>query len=184
MSWSCPIVSWRECTPKGDLSKSLINVVFVRRSHLKRPPSIVLVFPPVSGSTLTTFNALHQPGPGVIMSAPLSSLSSNTNLYAVLSSYGMMFNLFETKIKFPVLLTRCRLETLTVNVNWFVNRQKPKQTAFLRLRRREVKGERGKFLFLFPDFLFEDSGVVVLLSVSFLSIGFHSLPNKPWCKEI
>ena len=32
---------------------------------------------------------------------------------------------------------------------------------------------RGKFLFLFPDFLFEDSGVVVLLSVSFFSIGFH-----------
>ena len=78
-----------------------------------------------------------------------------------------------------IILTRCRLETLTVNVNWFVNRRKSKQTAFLRLRRREVKGEGGKFLFLFPDFLFKDSGVVVLLSVSFLSIGFHSLPNEP-----
>ena len=65
--------------------------------NLKRPPSIVLVFTPVSGSTLTTFNALHQPGPGVIMSAPLSS---NTNLYAVLSSYGMMFNLLKLKSSF------------------------------------------------------------------------------------
>ena len=65
--------------------------------NLKRPPSIVLVLTPVSGSTLTTLDALHQPGPVVIMSAPLSS---NTNLYAVLSSYGMMFNLLKLKSSF------------------------------------------------------------------------------------
>ena len=71
--------------------------MLILSENLKRPPSIVLVFPPVSGSTLTTFDALHQPGPGVIMSAPLSS---NTNLYAVLSSYGMMFNLLKLKSSF------------------------------------------------------------------------------------
>ena len=179
MSWSCPIVSWRECTPKGDLSKSLINVVFVRKPeeaslHSAGLPPCVWLHPHNPRCSAPTRTWRHHVSTIVIKHQPICC--------PVVIWHDVQP--FETKIKFPVLLTSCRLETLTVNVNWFVNRRKSKQTAFLRLRRREVKGERGKFLFLSPDFLFKDSGVVVLLSVSFLSIGFHSLPNKPWCKEI